>query len=419
MADEKAIAETVATLVREGFVHEFGKPLIEIRESSLWKEVRRTGSRLWLDTGDIEEASSLWSAEFEALTTNNTLLNKEVQKGIYDDLIREAASAIRKVASEIDERRLLLEVAFVLNGYHGLRLVEQFDAHVSVELHTDLANDLERTVSYGRRFYEICPERFYVKVPLAPAGFLAARKLGEGGVPVNFTLGFSARQNYLAALLSRPRYVNVFMGRLNSFVADGNLGDGENVGEKTTLATQREILKLREKGRTETHLIGASMRAGYQIASLAGIDVLTMPPKVAAQYRENPPGEVSSQVDKDPSVRLAEGVKLDDFNGMTLWEVPDAFKSCVEDLLKEDIDTLTPENLQAHFEATGFGDFLPRWTDEDRRTVATDGKIPVYERWKDRLSSGKIGMDSLVNISGLYSFATDQKSLDDRIRSLL
>jgi len=419
MGDMGTIAETVAALARDGFVHEFGKPRVELREAHVWKRVRDAGSRLWLDTGDIEEARSLWTSEFEALTTNNTLLNKEVQKGVYDDLIRKAAAAIRKAASEIDESLLLLEVAFVLNAYHGLRLVEQFDAHVSVELHTDLANDVERTVRYGRRFYAICPERFYVKVPLTPAGFLAARQLGEHGVPVNFTLGFSARQNYLAALLSRPCYVNVFLGRLNSFVSDNKLGDGQNVGEKTTLATQREISKLRSAGRTKTLLIGASMRGGSQVASLTGIDVLTMPPKVAAQYQENPAQEVSSRVGGDPPVMLAEGLSLDDFNGTTLWDVPDPFKNCVEDLLNKDANNLTPEDLQTHFENRGFGDFLPQWSDEDLRAVAGDGKIPVYERWKDRLSSGRIGMDTLTTISGLYSFATDQKALDDRIRSLL
>jgi transaldolase len=413
------IAEIVTALVREGFVHKFGKPRVMTRKAPVWERVRAAESRLWLDTGDIVEALRLWSSEFEALTTNNTLLNKEVQKGIYDDLIRKAVSTIRDAASGIDERQLVLEVAFVLNAYHALRLVEEFDAHVSVELHTDLAHDVERTVTYGERFYGICPERFYVKVPLTAAGYLAARKLGQCGVPVNFTLGFSARHNYLAALLSRPHYVNVFLGRLNSFVADNHLGDGQNVGEKATLAAQREISGLRRDGRTETLLIGASMREGSQIASLAGVDVLTMPPKVAAAYRENPLETVTSEVDTDPTVTLSDGVNLKDFNGATLWEVPDAFKACVEDLLKKDVDTLTPEGLQTHFEAGGFTDFLPRWSDGDRQTVCTDGKIPVFERWKEKLAGGAIGLDALVNISGLYSFATDQEALDNRVKSLL
>jgi transaldolase len=191
------------------------------------------------------------------------------------------------------------------------------------------------------------------------------------------------------------------------------------VGEKATLATQREILKLREAGRTETRLIGASMREGSQVASLAGVDVLTIPPKVAAQYAETPGKEVSSQVQKDPPVSLAGGIRLDDFNGTTLWDVPGEFKNCVENLLNKDVDILTPEDLQVHFEDAGFGGFLPRWSDEDLHAVAANGKIPAYERWRDRLSSGHIGMDALINISGLYSFATDQKALDERIKSLI
>jgi transaldolase len=419
MADVNTIAATAFALTREGFVHEFGKPRIGMKEAPVWGKVRHAGSRLWLDTGDKEEASNLWSSEFEALTTNNTLLNREVQKGIYDELVPKVASAVKAVAPGIADRELMLEVAFVLNAYHGLRLVEQFDAHVSVELHTDLAHDVDRTVAFGRRFYEICPERFYVKVPLTPAGLLSARKLGEHGIPVNFTLGFSARQNYLAALLSHPKYVNVFLGRLNSFVADNDLGDGKNMGEKATLATQREIMTLRMAHRTETRLIAASMRDGSQVESLAGVDVLTMPPKVAAQYRESPAETVTPQVEKDPPVDFSEGVKLDDFNGSTLWEVPESFKKCVEDLLNKNIDTLVPEHLQSHFEEAGFADFLPRWSDEEIRTVATDGKIPVFESWKKRLSSGGIGIDALVSVSALCSFAMDQKALDDRIRSLL
>jgi len=185
------------------------------------------------------------------------------------------------------------------------------------------------------------------------------------------------------------------------------------------LATQREIAKLREAGRIETRLIGASMREGSQVLSLAGVDVLTMPTKVAAQYQESPSEEVFSRVHEDPPVKFAEGVKLDDFNGKTLWEVSDAFKNCVEELLRKNIDTLAPEDLQTHFEDAGFGDFLPRWSDEDRRAIAADGKIPVYDRWRDRLSSGHIGMDALMNVSGLYSFATDQKALDDRVKSFI
>lgn len=414
-----AVERRMHDLVRHGFSPAFGEGKVDKKPDPEWRKIRDTGTRLWLDTGDMEEAAKLFTADFEALTTNNTLLNKEVQKGLYDDLVGEAAAALREIAPGLDERDLLLEIAFVLNARHGLRLVEHFDSYVSVELHTDLSHDVDTSVAYGRRFYNVCPERFIVKVPLTPAGLLAARRLREEGIPINFTLGFSARQNYLASLFAQPSYVNVFMGRLNGFVADHGLGSGDNIGEKATLATQRALNGLRDAGRPASLLIGASMRKGAQVAALAGLDVFTMPTKVAQEYREHPAAEVTSRVHDDPEVPLEAGVALDDFNGASLWEVTDGFKEAVDGLLETPADKLTPEAITAHFDRTGHGDLFPAWTQAEIKQVARDGKIPVYDTWKDHLREKRIGLDALMNLSALQSFVSDQKALDARVKSLL
>ena len=419
MTDKKTIAKTVYEICRSGFTHKFGTESIEITDQPVWNKIRKTGTRLWLDTGDIDVAKELWCSQFEALTTNNTLLNREVQKGIYDELVIIAASKIHQSSPDITQKQLLFEISFILNARHALRLVEIFDAHISVELHTDLGNDIEQSVEYGRRYFEICPERFYIKVPLTPAGFLTARRLGKLNIPVNFTLGFSARQNYAAALISQPTFVNIFLGRLNAFVVNNNLGDGLNIGEKTTITTQKELLKLRKNKRTTALLIAASMRNGSQVAGLAGIDIHTMPPKVAVQYQETPTEEVPAQLQEQLRVNLAEGITFDDFNASSLWNLPGTFKTCVEQLLKRNIDHLTPEDVQAHFADAGFADFLPLWSEQDIQSVISDGKIPDYQKWRDKLQNAKIGLDALMNISAFYSFATDQKMLDGRIESLL
>ena len=65
---------------------------------------------------------------------------------------------------------------------------------------------------------------------------IATRQLRQEGVPVNFTLGFSARHNYLAAAFARPSYVNVFLGRLNAYVETHGLGDGSLVGDDIVFA---------------------------------------------------------------------------------------------------------------------------------------------------------------------------------------
>ena len=125
----------VRELVLSGFTPRFGKLAEHFGSNPLWKRMRELGTELWLDTGDIEAARALWTQEFAALTTNNTLLNKEVQKGTYDELIGQAAKLLDKFGELTDEQRKL-EVAFILNARHGLRLVEEFDAFVSVEEHT-------------------------------------------------------------------------------------------------------------------------------------------------------------------------------------------------------------------------------------------------------------------------------------------
>ena len=413
------LSDTVHNFVLRKFEENTDPGAAEVSKDSVWQAIKDTGTRLWLDTGDMEVAESLWTEEFTALTTNNSLLNNEIQKGIYDGLIEEAIAELQKANPEIDDKTLVLEIAFVLNAYHGLRLVKRFDSFVSVELHTDLANDVERSVAYGRRYYKLCPERFIVKVPLTPSGFLAARTLRSDGIPLNFTLGFSARQNYVAARLTKPAYVNVFMGRLNSFVTDHHLGDGLNVGEKATLATQRELIALRDAGETDTLLIGASIRSGDQIGDLAGVDVFTMPPKAAAGYRADPLEAPVSRVADDPDIQLAAGVELDDFYGNCLWEVPSEFKSAVDSLLQKDVDRLSADDVQQHFHSEGHQDFLPKWSAEDTRTASEEGKIPSFATWKSRLASKEVGLDALMNLGAFYAFSSDQKALDDRIRSFV
>ena len=71
---------------------------------------------------------------------------------------------------------------------------------------------------------------------------------------------------------------------MNSLIVDNKLGDGSYVGEKATLASQAAIRKLRREKHIDTLQIGASFRAGGQVRDLAGIDVMTIPPKVASEF---------------------------------------------------------------------------------------------------------------------------------------
>jgi transaldolase len=417
--DRTNLAEEIQGFLLDSFKPRFGELQETFDSDPLWEKLRQLGTELWLDTGNMEDAGKLWTRQFSALTTNNTLLNKEVQTGIYDSLIADVAKMLEPYG--LNERGKMLEIAFLLNAWHGLRLVEKFDAFVSVEEHTDLAGDVDLAIDYARRYHAVCPERFIVKIPFTPAGLLATRKVADEGISVNHTLGFSARQNYIIARISKPKYVNVFLGRLNSFVKDNGLGDGSYIGEKATLASQTAVLKLRQESKTSSKQIGASFREGGQVRDLAGIDVMTMPPKVAGQFKELnlSPDEISNKTEADYNVGVDNEADIENAGLDTLWDVPDKLISCVDKLEKENLDKMTAEELVEYFCDHDCGDIVVRWTDEQIKTSANEGKIPKLSNWKELLTSKKIGFDALMNLAGLNSFRTDQKAMDDRVRDVL
>ena len=414
-----ATSSQLSQVIREGVREE--REASSASPNPAWTRLRQLGTDLWLDTGDMEEAARLWSAEFTALTTNNTLLNKEIQKGLYDDWIPSAADAARADEPALEGHDLVLEIAFALNARHGLRLVERFNADVSVELHTDLAHDVERSVAYGERYHAICPDRFIVKVPLTSHGLVAARRLTDQGIRVNFTLGFSARENVLIACVARPDYLNVFMGRLNAYVSDEGLGDGQLVGERTTLATQTAVRALREKLGTKTRLIAASMRSGEQVEALAGLDVYTMPLGVAEGFLADQPNPdaLKDNTQRDYEPNWADGVDPVAEGLHDLWNVSPAFEAACLALADQPSQSLTPESIVDALHAAGVGGVLPRVSEDDVKRIREAGKMPKRAQWSAEIADGSVGLDALFTLAGLYSFAQDQAALDERIRKTL
>ena len=376
-----------------------------------WESLVDAGTELWLDTGDMSEAEAIWTAEMSALTTNNTLLNNEIQKGIYDVFISEAKAVVRDLPSE--ER--VKEIAFILNARHGLRLASRFGGYVSVELHTDTAYDIKAIQYYGKRFHEICPDQFIVKVPFTAEGLIGARLLKDSGVRINFTLGFSARQNVLVTRLARPDYLNVFLGRVGAYMIDNKLGDGTGAGEMALIASQNWVSGLSAENPWQTKLIAASLRSHSQLEMLAGTDVFTMPPKVAAAGRKELPGKFSSRIHENYDVSIFESAKGSGVE--KFWEVDKKVLSFSEKVA-ERVPVSGVELIHiAHVE--GCEDMFPVLSKEEKGFLASDGKIPIHSRWEKKIKEGKIAPDTLLTLAGLASFTADQKLLDDRIRNII
>lgn len=413
---DSQLSRQVHEFVRKDFSPRFGQRAEAFASDSRWTPFRELGTELWLDSGNLDDVGRIWTRDFAALTTNNTLLNQEIQTGRYDKLILEAAGLLRGFP-ELSERDQRLELGFILNATHALRLVEEFDAHVSVEEHTDLAHDVEGAVEYARRYYAVCPERFYVKIPFTAAGILATRRAQREGIPVNHTLAFSARQNYVVTRVAQPMFVNVFLGRLNSFVIDNALGSGDYVGEKATLASQAAVRRLRESKGLATRQIGASLRTWEQYIHLAGIDVMTAPPDVAGQLlaRGNQLPRIASRVGWTYEPGIKADVDAARIGLNALWDIDDDLVACVDALEEEDLDSLDPQELVNFFQAHGCSDFLAHWSNSQIAMSREEGKIPRFDRWADSLAAGSIGLDSLMNLAALNGFVTDQQEMDNHI----
>jgi transaldolase len=404
---DASLREAALRAVQEGHGKEFpSHPALA--------KLRSLGTELWLDTGLLEEARPLWHREFTALTTNNTLANQVVQTGVMDDLVRQAAKQLNSLGASLSETDRVMELGFIVNCHIALRLIAAMGARVSVELHPSVAQDLDRTLFFAQRYYAICPERFIIKIPLTPEGICAVARASAQSIPINFTLGFSARQNYVAARVANPAFVNVFLGRLNNVVADNGLGDGRNVGERATLASQAAVAKLRREGKSASRQIAASMREAAQVTTLAGVDVHTMPVKVAKGFLDAAPdpSALTSNVDADLPVHL--NTEADGQRVAVLWEIDNRIQALADDLKRLGPTNITGDDIRKA--DTDHGTHLFHcFTPEEVADIQKQGKIPDLRRWQ---SQPLLALDDLMTQSALQSFAVDQAALDARLKAL-
>lgn len=381
------------------------------KKDPFWESLFNTGTELWLDTIDIEEAEKAWSSEMGAFTSNSTFLNDEIQKGTYDVFISEAKSIVR----DIPEENRIKEIAFILNARHGLRLVQKFGGFVNLELHTDTAHDIKAILYYGKRIHDICPDKFIVKVPFTAEGVIGAKLLRDSGVKTNITLGFSARQNVFLTKVSRPDYLNVFVGRIGDYLINNNLGDGTGAGERAVISTQNWVTGLSAENPWQTKLLVASMRNINQIESLAGADVFTIPPKLAYNGRRELSNQFSSRMHENYDVSIYDS--KEEAHIEKFWKVDSNVLTLAEKLISKFPASGTELVHLAH--ETGCEDMFPFLSKEDKNFITADGKIPLHNRWEKKLAEGKIAPDTLLSLAGLASFTADQRLLDNRIRSII
>ena len=164
-----------------------------------------------------------------------------------------------------------------------------------------------------------------------------------------------------------------------------------------------------------SRLIGASIRNGEQLASLAGLDIFTIPPAAMTQFIESgrTPDDVQKYNEKSMVPGIDNGNKFSD-KFPVLWEVSEQFKNFVDELTQlKTLDEMTGEDLIAFCEEREI-DLFYRFSKDDFKSIYDQGKIPKLADWPD-----SVAFVDLMTQSALESFTKDQNALDDRIRSFL
>ena len=85
--------ERIAVLMHQS-AERFADDSRRHRARSRWANFRRTGSALWIETADHEEADALWSAEFSGLILDTVSLSEIVRRGQHDGFIARIAAEL-------------------------------------------------------------------------------------------------------------------------------------------------------------------------------------------------------------------------------------------------------------------------------------------------------------------------------------
>src|SRR5207248_8702976 len=143
--------------------------------------------------------------------------------------------------------------------------------------------------------------------------------------------------------------------------------------------SQRAGRSLRRERGWQTPLqIGASMRDASQVAALAGLDVYTLPTKVAADFQalaEQGKVTLRDETEQDPEVQLNPGTDLRRTGLAALWEIDDRVRELAERAEALEAERRTGAELIALAEQVGCP-VVRRWSPEERAAMEKDGKIP-------------------------------------------
>ncbi|MEL6602984.1 MAG: transaldolase [Cyanobacteria bacterium J06614_10] len=241
------------------------------------------------DTGDIEAIEQFTPQD---ATTNPSLITAAAKlpqyQSIVDDTLEQAKQTLGDGASDQEVAREAfkhLAVAF------GKRILEIIPGRVSTEVDARLSYDTEGTLQTARELigeYEaagISRDRILIKIASTWEGIKAAEILEKEGIHCNLTLLFGLHQA-AACADANVTLISPFVGRILDWYKADTGRDSYPPSEDPGVLSVTEIYNYYKKFGYKTEIMGASFRNVDEIKELAGVDLLTISPKLLKPLSE-------------------------------------------------------------------------------------------------------------------------------------
>ncbi|XP_071942207.1 transaldolase-like [Antedon mediterranea] len=236
------------------------------------------------DTGDFDTIKQYQPTD---ATTNPSLILAAAQMPQYSRLLDQAIGYAKGLGGSGDEQLAnVMDKLFVLFGVEILKIVP---GRVSTEVDARLSFDKEKQIEKALKLiglYEkegISKDRILIKLSSTWEGIQAAKELEEKhGVHCNLTLLFSFAQA-VACAEAKVTLISPFVGRIMDWYKASTGTKAYAPDDDPGVKSVRSIFTYYKKFDYKTVVMGASFRNVGEITALAGIDLLTISPKLLGE----------------------------------------------------------------------------------------------------------------------------------------
>lgn len=286
--------------------------------SNSLEQLKATGTTIVTDTGEFEQIAKYKPQD---ATTNPSLILAASKNPAYASVIDVAIEyasdkgSTPREKAEVALDRLLIEF--------GKRILDIVPGRVSTEVDARLSFDKEATIKKALQLIDlykqqgINKDRILIKIASTWEGIQAARELeSKHGIHCNLTLLFNFAQA-VACAEAKITLISPFVGRILDWykAATGETYTGET---DPGVISVKEIYTYYKKYDYKTIVMGASFRNTGEIKALAGVDFLTISPKLLE--------ELYNSTDAVPTVLNVETAKASDIEKVSFVDDEAAFR---------------------------------------------------------------------------------------------